>query len=114
MYKRFGKRLSYEADLLKNMSPDEIKDLLINGEKQLGKLYANGKMATVRREWRGVKDTGVDFYEWGRMWAMLLATFSFLFRYSFPWLLELCKRGKHIIVLGNIRIKDPDIMLCHI
>jgi benzoyl-CoA reductase/2-hydroxyglutaryl-CoA dehydratase subunit BcrC/BadD/HgdB len=33
-------------------------------------------MATVRREWRGVKDTGVDFYEWGRMWAMLLATFS--------------------------------------
>ena len=74
--KGFKKRLLHEADLLKNMSPDEIKDLVINGEKQLGKLYATGKMATVRREWRGVKDTAVDFYEWGRMWAMLLATFS--------------------------------------
>jgi benzoyl-CoA reductase/2-hydroxyglutaryl-CoA dehydratase subunit BcrC/BadD/HgdB len=70
------KRLVHELDLLKNMSPDEIKDLILNGEKHLGKLYANGKMATVRREWRGVADTGVDFYEWMRMWAMLLATFS--------------------------------------
>ncbi|MBO6196471.1 MAG: 2-hydroxyacyl-CoA dehydratase [Butyrivibrio sp.] len=58
------------------MSPEEVKDLVLNGEKQLGKLYANGKMATVRREWRGIKDTGVDFYEWTRMWGMLLATFS--------------------------------------
>ena len=70
------KRLVHELDLLKNMSPDEIKDLILNGEKHLGKLYANGKMATVRREWRGLADTGVDFYEWMRMWAMLLATFS--------------------------------------
>jgi benzoyl-CoA reductase/2-hydroxyglutaryl-CoA dehydratase subunit BcrC/BadD/HgdB len=74
--KGLKKRLTYEADLLKNMSPEEFKDFLINGEKQLGKLYAKGKMATVRREWRGVKDTGVDFYEWARMWGMLLATFS--------------------------------------
>ena len=43
------KRLKHELDLLKNMSPDEIKDLVLNGEKQLGKLYASGKMATVRR-----------------------------------------------------------------
>ena len=73
---RFGKRVAYETKLLKGMSAEEIKDLIINGEKQLGKLYANGKMATVRREWRGVKDTGVDFYEWAKMWGMLLATFS--------------------------------------
>ncbi len=75
-WKRFGKRASYEAGLLKNMSKEEFLDFLKNGEKQLGKLYANGKMATVRREWRGIKDTGVDFYEWARMWGMLLATFS--------------------------------------
>ena len=73
--KGIKKRLMHEADLLKNMSPEEVKDLVLNGEKQLGKLYANGKMATVRREWRGVKDTGVDFYEWAKMWGMLLATF---------------------------------------
>jgi hypothetical protein len=74
--KAFAKRVSYEASLLKKMSAAEKKDLLLNGEKQLGKLYRSGKMATVRREWRGLKDTGVDFYEWCRMWGMLLATFS--------------------------------------
>ena len=60
--KRFGKRIKYESELLKGMSKEEIIDFLKNGEKQLGKLYANGKMATVRREFRGIKDTGVDFY----------------------------------------------------
>ncbi len=74
--KGFGKRIAYEAGLLKKMSPDEIKDLVVNGEKLLGKLYAKGKMTTVRREWRGVKDTAVDFAEWARLWGMLLATFS--------------------------------------
>ena len=33
-------------------------------------------MSTVRREWRGVADTAYDFYEWLRMWGMLLGTFS--------------------------------------
>ena len=74
--KAFRSRVSHEAGLLKGMSPEEILDLVKNGEKQLGKLYRSGKMATVRREWRGVKDTGADFYEWLRMWGMLLATFS--------------------------------------
>ena len=74
--KGLKKRLTHELDLLKEMSPEEVKDLVLNGEKQLGKLYDKRKMATVRREWRGVKDTGVDFYEWGKMWGMLLATFS--------------------------------------
>ncbi|MBR3069532.1 MAG: hypothetical protein IKG62_05740, partial [Lachnospiraceae bacterium] len=74
--KAFKKRVAYEASLLRKMSPKEFKDFMINGEKHLGKLYRSGKMATVRREWRGIKDTGVDFYEWCKMWGMLLATFS--------------------------------------
>ena len=41
--KAFKKRASHEADLLKQMSPEEIKDLVLNGEKQLGKLYRSGK-----------------------------------------------------------------------
>ena len=51
-------------------------DAILYGEKRLGRLYAKGAMATVRREWRGVKDTAYDFYEWARMWGMLLMTFS--------------------------------------
>ena len=56
---------------------DEGKiDRIVNGEKSLGRLYRKGGMATVRREWRGVKDTAYDFKEWARMWGMLLGTFS--------------------------------------
>ena len=51
-------------------------DAILYGEKRLGRLYAKGAMATVRREWRGVKDTAYDFYEWARMWGMLLMPFS--------------------------------------
>lgn len=75
-FKATGARWKKEADLAKNMSADDWKYFALNGEKQLGKLYRNGKMATVRREWRGIKDTGYDFYEWARMWGMLLSTFS--------------------------------------
>ncbi len=52
------------------------KDVILNGERRLGRLYRKGAMATVRREWRGIKDTAYDFYEWARMWGMLLMTFS--------------------------------------
>ena len=61
---------------IKAMSPEEKKDLLLNGEKHLGRLYRDGAMATVRREWRGIKDTAVDFYYWAKMWGVLLSTFS--------------------------------------
>ena len=71
-----AKRLREEFDAVKAMSPAERKDLLLNGEKHLGHLYRTGAMATVRREWRGVRDTGVDFAEWLKMWGMLLGTFS--------------------------------------
>lgn len=69
-------RIEKEFKAIAKMTPAERKDLLFNGEKHLGILYRAGKMATVRREWRGIKDTGVDFYEWLKMWGMLLATFS--------------------------------------
>ncbi|WP_459129649.1 2-hydroxyacyl-CoA dehydratase family protein [Guggenheimella bovis] len=71
-----AKRIKDEAIAVKNMTPAERKDLLLNGEKRLGKLYKTGKMATVRREWRGIRDTAVDFYGWARIWGMLLTTFS--------------------------------------
>ena len=58
------------------MTGQERLDLLKNGEKHLGRLYRKGAMATVRREWRGVKDTAYDYKEWLRMWGMLLGTFS--------------------------------------
>ncbi len=71
-----GKRIADEAKAFAAMSNDERKDLLLNGEKKLGKLYRSGCMATVRREWRGVGDTAYDFYEWCRMWGMFLTTFG--------------------------------------
>ena len=62
-----GRRIAEEFKAVMAMSPEERKDLLINGEKRLGKLYRKGAMATVRREWRGVKDTAYDYKEWLRM-----------------------------------------------
>lgn len=42
------------------------------GDIRLGKLY-NGKMAFARREWRGVKDTFVDYIWWLRTWGDMIA-----------------------------------------
>lgn len=75
-WKDFGNRVADEYNTFKGYSRDEQLDIILNGEKHLGRLYKAGSMATVRREWRGVKDTAYDFYEWGRMWFMLLSTFS--------------------------------------
>jgi hypothetical protein len=69
-------RLKKEAALFSEMSAEEKKECLLYGEKTLGKLYREGAMATVRREWRGAGDTAYDFYRWLRMWGMLLMTFS--------------------------------------
>ena len=72
----FTKRVAEEASEIAAMSCAERRELLLKGEKKLGRLYKKGAMTTVRREWRGVADTAYDFYEWLRMWGMLLGTFS--------------------------------------
>ena len=69
-------RLTQECQDVLAMSWAERKDLVLNGEKHLGKLYRNGQMAMVRREWRGIESTAIDFYEWARLWGMMLTTFS--------------------------------------
>ena len=74
--KETGKRLKKEAAMIHAMTPAEKLDLVVNGEKRLGLLYRSECMATVRREWRGIGDTAYDFYEWIRMWGLLLGTFS--------------------------------------
>ncbi len=71
-----SRRIAEEFQAVKAMTPAERLDLLKNGEKHLGRLYRKGAMATVRREWRGLKDTAYDYKEWLRMWGMLLGTFS--------------------------------------
>ena len=69
-------RVRSEFEAVKNMTPEQRMDLLKNGEKKLGKLYRKGDMATVRREWKGVESTAIDFAGWLKIWGMLLATFS--------------------------------------
>ena len=71
-----GERIKGEYKDFMALDAEGKKDRILNGERSLGRLYAKGAMATVRREWRGVKDTAYDFYEWARMWGMLLMTFS--------------------------------------
>ena len=75
-FKADGKRIKGEYKDFMSLDAAGKKDRVINGEKSLGRLYRRGAMATVRREWRGIKDTAYDFYEWARMWGMLLMTFS--------------------------------------
>jgi benzoyl-CoA reductase/2-hydroxyglutaryl-CoA dehydratase subunit BcrC/BadD/HgdB len=69
-------RIVDEAKEFAQMTNAERLDVVLHGEKKLGRLYRSGCMATVRREWRGVGDTAYDFYEWVRMWGMFLGTFS--------------------------------------
>ena len=69
-------RVAREARAIAAMSGAERMDLLKNGEKRLGTLYRKGDMATVRREWKGVESTLIDFSGWLKIWGMLLGTFS--------------------------------------
>ena len=72
----FADRVKEEYVAFMALDAANKKDVILNGERRLGRLYRKGAMATVRREWRGIKDTAYDFYEWARMWVMLLMTFS--------------------------------------
>ena len=71
-----GQRVKEEFNDFMALDKDGKIDRIVNGEKSLGRLYRKGAMATVRREWRGVKDTAYDFYRWAKTWGMLLMTFS--------------------------------------
>ena len=75
-WEAFSGRVLDEYKALADMDWDGRKDILLNGEKHLGKLYRKGQMAMTRREWRGVKSTAIDFYEWARLWGMMLTTFG--------------------------------------
>ena len=66
-----GARIKSEYEDFMALDPAEKWDRVINGERSLGRLYRKGAMATVRREWRGIKDTAYDFWEWARMWGMV-------------------------------------------
>jgi len=70
------KRITEELTEFFAMSKEEKIDVLLNGEKKLGRLYRDGEMATVRREWRGVRDTLVDFGQWLKVWGMFLFVFG--------------------------------------
>ena len=44
-------------------------DRVVNGERQLGRLYQKGSIAFTRREWKGVESTARDFQNWLILWA---------------------------------------------
>ena len=50
-------RCALEIKQATEMSPAELKEIFLYGEKTLGKLYRKGDMVPVRREWRGAADT---------------------------------------------------------
>ncbi len=75
-YEAFRDRAVDEAKYFAALDWAGKKDIILNGEERLGKLYRNGQMAFTRREWRGIKDTAYDFWEWARMWGMFLTTFG--------------------------------------
>lgn len=64
-------RISEEVQEVRAMTPAERKDLLINGEKKLGRLYRKDKIAFVRREWKGLEGTARDFVGWLKLWGTM-------------------------------------------
>ena len=69
-------RVKEEFQAFMAESKEEKIDSILHGEKHLGRLYRKGAMANTRREWRGIRDTLVDYCEWLHMWGILLSTFS--------------------------------------
>ena len=57
-----AERIKEEYNAFMALDQQGKLDAVLYGEKRLGRLYAKGAMATVRREWRGIKDTAYDFY----------------------------------------------------
>lgn len=71
-FKATKERIVDEAKTVAAMSGKERMDLLLNGEKQLGRLYRSGKIAFTRREWRGVESTARDFAGWLKIWGVMM------------------------------------------
>ena len=65
-------RVVDEVKTVAAMSGAEKKDLLLHGEKHLGRLYQKGQIAFTRREWRGVESTARDFAGWLGLWGTML------------------------------------------
>lgn len=64
-------RIADEAKEVKTMNWAERRDLLLNGEKHLGRLYQKDKIAFTRREWKGVESTARDFVGWMKLWGTM-------------------------------------------
>ncbi len=71
-FKETKERITDEVKAVAAMSGKERIDLLINGEKHLGRLYQSGKVAFTRREWRGVESTARDFAGWLKIWGAMM------------------------------------------
>lgn len=71
-FKATKERIADEAKTVAAMSGKERMDLLINGEKHLGRLYQSGKIAFTRREWRGIESTARDFAGWLKTWGVMM------------------------------------------
>lgn len=71
-FKAAKERIADEVKTVAAMSGKERVDLLINGEKHLGRLYQSGKIAFTRREWRGVESTARDFAGWLKTWGVMV------------------------------------------
>ena len=55
------------------MSPAEKMDIIMNGDKHLGWLYKKDAIAFSRREWKGLKSVGIDFFGWMKIWAGMMS-----------------------------------------
>src|SRR5699024_7785629 len=65
-------RIVDEAKSFAALPPKEKWDRVINGERQLGRLYQKGAIAFTRREWKGVESTARDFYGWLIIWRDMI------------------------------------------
>ncbi len=70
-FKATKERITDEAKTFAAMSGKERMDVLVNGEKHLGRLYQSGKIAFTRREWRGIESTARDFVGWLKTWGVM-------------------------------------------
>lgn len=70
--KRTGERVTDQCKAVAAMSREEKLDLLLHGEKHLGRLYEKGEIAFTRREWKGLEGTARDFAGWCKIWGIMI------------------------------------------